>query len=237
VPLTLRTTLLAALVAGLIGGLLFFAAQAFTTRPLIEQAEVLEQAEAAHDHGAVHAHEWEPQEGLERALFTLAADILIGVGFAFLLVGAIGLADRPMSPGAGLLWGLAGFAVFVAAPALGLPPDPPGGHPADLVARQLWWIGTAAATASGLWAILLQRRAWLRIVGLALLVLPHLVGAPQPAEPAAGEHAALTVPFIWASLGSNLVLWTALGVSLGLLLPRLQHGIGPTRAANSAASV
>jgi len=69
----------------------FFAAQSVTTRPLIVQAEVLEHAAlhaagTPHDHGAPHhdAPDWEPAEGAERTAYTLGADILLGVGFAFL---------------------------------------------------------------------------------------------------------------------------------------------------------
>jgi adenosylcobinamide kinase/adenosylcobinamide-phosphate guanylyltransferase len=49
-----------------------------------------------------------------------------------------------------MFWGLAGFAVFTLAPGLGLPPELPAMPAADLLARQVWWIGTAAATAIGL---------------------------------------------------------------------------------------
>lgn len=225
-PLTLRTTLLAALVSGLLAGLVFFAVQGVSTRPLIVQAEVLEHAAApVHAHGVAgahqHAHAWEPAHGAERTLYTLAADVLIGIGFGFLLVGAVGLSGRGVGPGSGLLWGLAGFVVFAAAPAMGLPPEPPGAEAADLVSRQVWWAGTALATAAGLWALLLQDRLWVALLGLVAIAMPHVIGAPEAAVAASPEHEALALRFLWASLGANLALWVVLGVAAGFIVPRL----------------
>ena len=229
-PLTIRSTLVAAVLAGLLAGLAFFAVQLVTTRPLIVQAEVLERAQPpattaapAHDHAAhAHAHAWEPEDGAERTLYTLAADLMVGIGYGFLLVGMMVLAGRPLSATAGLLWGLAGFVAFAAAPALGLPPEPPGVPGADLVARQAWWLGTAAASAAGLWALLLGRAPWWRVAGLLLLVVPHIVGAPRPPDALLPDDAAaLAQRFHWAALAATAVLWAVLGSAAGWLLPRM----------------
>lgn len=237
-PLTLRAVLLAALLSGVLGGLVFFAAQSVTTRPLIVQAEVLEHAAlhaagTPHDHGAPHhdaphhdAPDWEPAEGAERTAYTLGADILLGVGFAFLLVGAISLAGHTVTPASGLAWGAAGFLAFAAAPALGLPPEPPGLEGADLLLRQAWWLGTACATAAGLWLLVAPPRPWLRLAGVALLLAPHLAGAPQPPAVPAGEAAVLARSFLWASLAATAALWATLGVAAGWLLGRPQRLAG-----------
>ena len=227
-PLTLRAVLVAALLSGVLGGLVFFAAQSVTTRPLIVQAEVLEQAAlhaagTPHDHGA---HDWEPAEGAERTAYTLGADILLGVGFAFLLVGTISLAGHPVTPASGLAWGAAGFLAFAAAPALGLPPEPPGLEGADLLLRQAWWLGTACATAAGLWLLVAPPRPWLRLAGAALLLAPHLAGAPQPPAVPTGEVAVLARSFLWASLAATAALWATLGVAVGWLLGRPQRLAG-----------
>ena len=215
--MSVRGLLLTALVAGLLAGLAFFAVQSVTTRPLFVRAELIEQAELHATPGQPHEHEWEPEAGIERTAYTMTADVLIGVGYAFLLLGAVSLSGRTLNPLTGLAWGAAGFVVFVAAPALGLPPEPPGGHAADLLARQAWWLGTAAATAAGLWLLLMQDRRWLWLAGAMLLVLPHGIGAPQLAEAEApGELAA---PFLWASLAANAALWAALGLAAGRLYP------------------
>jgi len=146
----MRGVLLTALMSGLFAGLVFFGVQSVTTRPIIAQAEVYEQAELraapSTQESVSHQHEWEPQEGIERAAYTLAADVLIGVGYAFLLVGAVSTSGRAITTGSGMAWGAAGFVVFVVAPSLGLPPEPPGGHAAELLSRQIWWLGAACAT-------------------------------------------------------------------------------------------
>ena len=233
-PLDTRTTLLAALAAGLIAGLVFFAAQLATTGPLIQQAERFERAEPAHG-GGHHVHAWEPADGAERTAYTLAADELIGIGYAFLLVGAIGFSGRAVTPASGLAWGAAGFLVFAAAPALGLPPEPPGAVAAGLLARQAWWIGTAAATACGLWALALGRFPYRKLLGVALLALPHLIGAPKAVPgPEAPEQAALAIRFAWASLACNALLWAALGLAVGWLLPRLAQRRHLTGAPSTA---
>ena len=192
-----------------------------TTAPLIRQAEVYERTaqHVGHEHGAAaEENEWEPAEGAERTLFTLGADVLVGIGYAFLLTGAIALRGRPVSPASGLLWGLAGFAVFVAAPSIGLSPEPPGGHPGDLLARQIWWIGTSAATAAALW-LWTTRRPWLVAVAALLLIAPHLIGAPKPF--AAYEYEEVAYSFVLAVFASNAVLWVTLGLAIGVVLPWL----------------
>ena len=59
---------------------------------------------------------------------------------------------------------MAGFAVFMLAPSLGLPPELPGMPAAELGPRQVWWLLTAAATAAGL-ALLAFRRTPVWAVG------------------------------------------------------------------------
>jgi cobalt transporter subunit CbtA len=233
VPLTLRTLLVCALVSGALAGVAFFAVQSVTTRPLIAQAEVYERAASAaaptvamHEHGAgghehaAEAQAWEPADGIERTAYTLAATVLIGIGYAFLLVGAIGLSGRAVTIRSGLAWGAAGFLAFFAAPSLGLPPEPPGAHAADLLLRQEWWLGTVAATCAGLWLLAFQNRVRARLVGLILLVIPHLVGAPHVAG-SIDEHPELSANFVWAALAANAALWLTLGLAVGTVLPRL----------------
>ena len=128
--------------------------------------------------------------GIERAGYTLIADLLAGIGFALLLAGAVALArlrGYAIDARSGLLWGAAGFAVFALAPAIGLPPELPGMSAAELAARQQWWLLTAAATAAGLGLVIFARPAPLRVLGAVLLVLPHLIGAPAAPHGANGS--------------------------------------------------
>src|SRR5436305_591323 len=90
------------------------------------------------------------------------------------------------------------FATFSLAPGLGLPPELPGTAAAPLLDRQLWWLATAAATGGGLALILLRRGPAAVVAGLALLALPHLVGAPTPDTPASAAPEALAQRFVLA---------------------------------------
>jgi cobalt transporter subunit CbtA len=191
-----RRIFLVALIAGTAAGLLAAGVQRFKVIPLITAAEVYEAAashtghyhdgaSADHHHPAPTAtgagQQWEPAAGLERTAYTILADLLAGIGFALILGGAVAVArlrGHAIDAGRGLLWGVAGFAIFSFAPATGLPPELPGMAAANLVARQQWWLMTAAATAAGLAMIVFSRGAALRVAGLAVLLIPHLVGAP-----------------------------------------------------------
>jgi cobalt transporter subunit CbtA len=225
----------AALIAGLIAGAVATAIQLTRLVPLIAVAETYEAAAARdHDHvddgvhdgagaaTAQHAEEdeWEPT-GWTRPAFTALFNTLTGVAYGLLLVAAMTLAGRPTDKRAGLLWGLAGFLAFAAAPALGLPPELPGMPAADLVARQGWWIGTAAATAAGIAALAFGSLAF-KAAGAILLVLPHVIGAPHLAEHAegAGVPAEIAAQFVAASLLSALLFWLALGASAAHFLNR-----------------
>src|SRR5439155_22216001 len=176
----------------------------------------------AHQHGA--APEWEPAPGIERAGYTVVADILAGIGFALVLIGAVALArlgGYAIDARRGLIWGAAGFVVFALAPAIGLPPELPGMAAADLAARQQWWLLTAAATAGGLGLIIFARPAALRVVGVVLIVLPHLIGAPTP-HASSGVPAELAAEFATASLAVAAVFWLLLGSVSGWLYRRFE---------------
>lgn len=231
-----RNVVFLAALVGLCAGLVMTVLQTYATVPLILQAEAFEgAAPEVHDHGGeAHSHDagasaehhhdpeaWAPEDGFERAAFTALANIVTGIGFALLLVVASELAGGISTSRQGLLWGFAGFAAFTLAPGLGLPPELPAMPAADLVARQIWWIGTVAATAGGLALIVFGRSAWLAIAGVALLVVPHVIGAPQPSSHDTPVPAALHHQFVVAVTVTNLVFWAVLGVATALLRRRL----------------
>ncbi|MET1076998.1 MAG: CbtA family protein [Pseudomonas sp.] len=207
---------------GLLAALLLTLLQSLWVTPLILHAETFENsapaAEQAHSHEpgvAEHQHDseaWSPEDGWQRVLSTSGANLVVAVGFALMLAGLYSL-RAPGRVRDGLLWGLAGFATFSLAPSLGLPPELPGTAAADLALRQYWWIGTASATAVGL-ALFAFARPWaLRIAGLLLLAVPHLIGAPQPEVHESLAPAALGQQFILASLVTNGLFWLALGLA------------------------
>jgi hypothetical protein len=123
----LARTLTVALLAGVLAGALVSAAQMVRVVPLILEAEIYEVVD--HSEHAADEATWSPEDGVERTVYTIMANLLVGVGFGLLLVGAFVLAEtagRPIDTLRGLLWGLAGFLVFALNPSVALPPELPG---------------------------------------------------------------------------------------------------------------
>lgn len=185
--------------------------------------------------GHVHEHSaWEPADGAERAAYSAAANVLTAVGFALLLCAAYELRGGTTTWRGGLVWGLSGFVAFVAAPGLGLPPEPPGMPVAALEARQLWWLGTAAATALGLGLLAFRRSAPTVALALVLFALPHLVGAPRPADPSTDVPAEITRAFVVAVVLTGLLFWVLLGCVTGAVYRWLSARGGAGRTGPSA---
>ena len=213
---------------GLLAALLLTLLQSFWVAPLIQEAETYEKAPAAHQHeqaeGAMAAHvhndeAWEPEDGWQRVLSTTGGNLVVAVGFA-LMLAALYTLRMPTATRQGALWGLAGFAVFVLAPTLGLPPELPGTAAADLTQRQIWWASTAASTAVGLALIVFARHGLLKVLGAVILVIPHIVGAPQPEVHSALAPQALESQFKVASLLTNAAFWIAMGLISAWLFRR-----------------
>jgi cobalt transporter subunit CbtA len=236
---TFRSIVFASVISGFIVGIVVTVLQQFGTVPLILKAEVFEKAAeshqisephqasdahqaspavaAGHDHaGHEHAAEaWEPKDGLERNAYTAAANVLTAVGFALLLAGFFsvqsGTTGESVSWHQGLMWGLAGFAVFTIAPGLGLPPELPGVPAAPLLSRQIWWVFTASATAAGLGLIFFRRSVPASVAGLLLIMLPQVVGAPELEHVDTNVPSSLSHQFVVAVTLTSLVFWFMLG--------------------------
>lgn len=233
----------AAVLSGLVAGAAMAGLQQWRVAPLILEAEVYENTapEAAapataehehaagteaHDHDVVAAHEhdedaWAPQDGAERIGYTVAADILAALGFAFVLAAASVLGGIEVNARNGVIWGMAGFAVFQLAPAFGLAPELPGMPAADLVARQIWWWGTALATATAIFGIAKFQNFGAVAIGVVLILLPHVIGAPQlVGEHASGVPAHLATEFAASSLFVGAAFWLIVGPLYGYLVER-----------------
>ena len=238
-----RNAIFLAAIAGLFAGIVMTGLQSVFTVPLILQAETFEGAAvpADHHHGeeaqaapAAHSHDhgdeaWAPADGAERTFYTGLVNIVTGIGFALLLVAASEIAGGIRSWRAGLVWGFAGFAVFTLAPGLGLPPELPAMPAADLVARQAWWIFTVCATAAGLALVAFRTAPWLALVGIALIVAPHVIGAPQPLSHETAVPANLHHSFVVAVTMTSLVFWLAMGAAVGTLRERFAAGLEAPR--------
>jgi len=224
----------AALGAGLIVGFVVAILQQFTLVPMIHHAEVYERAaqegkrlptlQADHNMPSLGAQPVESKVPINWMRFGLSVFFSIGlaVGYGLLLTGAIAVSGREVSGSKGVLWGMGGFATFALAPSLGLAPELPGSTVADLFARQVWWVGCAAGTAAGLVLLVFGTRSWAVASGIALLVAPHLIGAPHPGSQAIGvEPPELAAEFAASSLVVAAVFWCLLGWTTGTLYSRL----------------
>jgi cobalt transporter subunit CbtA len=238
----LRSMLFVAVLAGLAVGVAMTFLQFFSTVPLILQAEVFEgsgAAEPAHHHAEAapatapaHQHEdeeWAPADGFPRMSLTAVANLVTAIGFGLLLVASSEFAGGITTWRRGLLWGLAGFATFTLAPGLGLPPELPAMPAAELTPRQVWWVGTVLATGGGLALIAFGRSAWLAFAGAVLLIVPHLVGAPQPPTHASPIPEDLHYRFVVAVTVTNLVFWLLLGYAVAVIRPRFAAELGAPR--------
>ncbi|MBT4488304.1 MAG: hypothetical protein HOC72_12225 [Rhodospirillaceae bacterium] len=222
--------ILTALVAGALAGVFVFVAHMAKTTPLIIHAEVYENAAPSDAHSvaatampASEIEEWAPADRIERAAYSLLADLLTSIGFAFVLVGVIALSRREVDWRRGMIWGLCGFAAFFVSPSLGLAPELPGMQAADLRDRQIWWVATVTLTAGGLALLFFADRRVIMATGVLLIVIPHLVGAPTHEIHPGGVPAELAAEFAVATLVVTGLFWLLLGGLTGHFYRRFEN--------------
>ncbi len=203
------------LIAGLVAGLAIAALQHVTTTPLIIAAEVYETAQHGHDEPAGEG--WKPTEGVERTAATSIAAVATATGYALILLAMMLLAGDAIEPRRAVAWAASGFAATGLATGLGLAPQLPGAAETDLALRQIWWVGAAAATGAGLFALLRLDDTIAKVVGALLIAAPHLVGAPQAAAPQSTVPAELAARFAASSLAVQAGTWILAGVLVGVL--------------------
>jgi cobalt transporter subunit CbtA len=220
-----------AVLAGIATGLIAAALQLFFVVPVIQEAELYETGALVHFGGAsdhtdhVHddAHDHsaatdEDESGFRRHALTFLATVTVYTGYAFVLVAGFGLASRwghTVSARSGLIWGLAGFLAAHLLPAAGLPPELPGSSAAGLEARQIWWLFAVVTSTAGLAAIGFGRNWIVWGAGAALLLLPHLVGAPHPHGLSGVSPPELAAQFAGRALAVGAAAWSILGLTAG----------------------
>jgi len=181
-----------------------------------------------------HTHDteaWGPKDGVERSLFSALTNIITAFGFSALMLAFMtqlqSMGKTKLNAVKGLLWGVAGFIAFFAAPGLGLSPEIPGTQAADLLLRQIWWTLTVVATCLAL-SILVFTPFKYKLIGVLILVLPFIIGAPHidgpefihPDPQAVQSLIALHHQFIINSAVANLLFWLVMGLGGGLMVNR-----------------
>ena len=213
-----RALVFGAVAAGCCAGLIVSVFQWAFVTPLILEAEIFESGVTISGHG-------DGGDNITRTALTSLASVVYASGLALILLGAMVLAKVEVNMRSALLWGLGGFFAVALAPALGLPPVVPGIPEAPIVDRQIWWVGTAVATALGLWAIFrLKAPMWIAL-GIALILAPHLVGAPRPESFETAVPAALAAQFVSASLAASALLWVLVSAFSGFAYDRLSAAV------------
>jgi len=214
--------IIAAVLAGLVAGLVMATIQNFRTTPLIIQAETFESAGGGHSHGETtspaatpQAQEWAPPGGFERMAYSVASTLILAIGLAFLLLGISMLTSLPITPKNGAFWGLVAFTVFTLSPAAGLPPELPAMPAADLTDRQIWWWGTVISGAIGVGLIALRGGLVFTLIAVALFAAPHLIGAPQLTNHETTVPAHLIQEYVANSLFMMAITWIVIGTALG----------------------
>ena len=230
-----RRILLRGLLAGLIAGLLAGGFAYLFGEPKVEAAIAIEQAAGGgHDHGGAAAVGRTAQRG-----GLLLATGLYGVAMGGLLATAYTLLRRHLrttDDGRAAL-GLAGAALLgaVLVPFVKYPPNPPAvGDPATIDQRTISYLAILVIGLVAVWAAVLAFRApragaaeWLRataatgafllVVTIGYAMLPHVDEVPATFPPS------LLYTFRLASLGTQVVLWTALGLAFAALLTRARR--------------
>ncbi len=176
------------------------------------------EGEAAHVHAP--ASDAEAAPAFTRNLLTVLFTCLIYAAYGILLVAGFGLAEQfghRIEARDGVLWGLAGFAAFQLAPAMGLAPELPGSIAADLSARQVWWLGTVLATGTGMALLAYGRGLIPALLGGALLAAPQVIGAPHLDTFYGAAPPELSAAYSANVLGVGFAVWAVLGWLAGRL--------------------
>ncbi|NPC58303.1 CbtA family protein [Caenimonas soli] len=219
-----RRLVLVATLAGMLSGALAALLHQALTVPLILRAEVLEETAAGHADAHARGND---QESVVRLASTVLTQSLAAIGFSLLLLSASVVSRSRLDARRGVAWGLAGFAVFFLAPGLGLPPTLPGAQEAALPDRQLWWWLTVLLTSAGLALAVFGRRWYLLLAGAVVVLLPHIIGAPQPIEHASVAPEEWTQRFVATAALGNLLFWLLLGGLTGFFQARMQEDSRP----------
>jgi len=221
------------LLAGAIGGLVAFLFARTFVEPAIARAIEFEDAHSApgHEHGELFTRGVQANIGMGFGVVFFA--VAIGALFAVVFVVAHGrsggVGPRTMS----MLLAAGAFGCVALVPALKYPPNPPAiGHEETIrdrtglyllmlalsvaLAIGAVWLGRRLVPRLGGWsATLVGASAYVLGVAVVMLVLPDVTETPD------GFPADLLYDFRLYSLGTQLVMWTTIGVVFASLTRRV----------------
>ncbi|SEP07938.1 cobalt transporter subunit CbtA [Salinihabitans flavidus] len=214
-----KNLLSSAVFAGLIAGAVAALLQFMFVIPLLLEGELYESGARVHfmSDGSTQSVREAPGLGTEwgRHAMTVGFNLVTYTGYGLLLLAGMVLARAlrglEITPESGLIWGICGFLAVQLAPAVGLPPELPGTPAAELAPRQIWWLGTILATVAGLGLVAFWRGLAGLVVGLVLILAPHIIGAPHLDTYFGIAPPELSAEFATMSLGMAMIGWGLLG--------------------------
>lgn len=237
----MRTLLVRGMLAGLIAGAVATVFAYFFGEPQVNAAIALEEAHA-HTHGEQPAVTRDMQSTL--GLFTGIAGYAVAFGglfaIAFAFIQGRMTTARPRASAASLA--ACGYVVVVLVPFLKYPANPPAvGSAATIGGRTALYFGflalsIALAAAAAYLTQKLSGRIGSWQGGLVggggyLLAMALCAALLPPIDEVTAEFPASTLwTFRVASLGTQLVLWVALGLAFGMLVERVTRATRPAPA-------
>lgn len=223
-----KNLFVSAICAGIVAGLTAALLQFIFVIPVLLEGELFESGARLHfgSNGSPQSDSGSPGLGSDwgRHSMTVAFNIITYTGYGLLLAAMISYAALKgciTTSRQGVIWGLCGFIAVQLAPAIGLPPELPGTIAAEVGPRQMWWLGTVMATAAGI-GVIAFGRSYLPIGGIAIMLVPHLVGAPHLDTFFGVAPPELAAEFATLSLGTAAAGWAVLGYVVAQILRQLK---------------
>ena len=223
-----KNLFVSAICAGIVAGLIAALLQFIFVIPVLLEGELFETGARLHfgNDGSPQSDRGVPGLGDDwgRHSMTVAFNIITYTGYGLILAAMISytaLKGSIIPSRQGVIWGLCGFIAVQLAPAIGLPPELPGTLATEIGPRQMWWLGTIVATAVGM-GLIAFGRSYLPLGGIAIILVPHLVGAPHLDAFCGVAPPELAAEFATLSLGTSAAGWAVLGYVVAEVLRRLE---------------
>ncbi|MFC4857725.1 CbtA family protein [Actinophytocola glycyrrhizae] len=234
----MRALLVAGLLAGLIGGVLAFGFAAVAGEPPVEVAIAIEeQGTGGHDHGESGGHDHgaevaevsrDVQSTFGLAIATCAFGAALGGLFALAFAFANGRIGTPTPRATAWTVTAVGFVAFAFVPYLVYPPNPPAVGQAETIGERtaVYFAMAGLSVVLAVVAVRVSARfSWLGRVGAGIgyVAAVAVVAALLPAfHEVPDDFPAQTLwEFRLASLGTQAVLWSTIGVVFAALLDRV----------------
>jgi predicted cobalt transporter CbtA len=239
------------LLAGVVGAVLAFAFARLCAEPVIGRAIAFEdgrtnaeQATGVHEHGAelfTRGVQANAGLGFGVLIFGVAMGALFAVVFCVVFAKVRRIGPRELSA----LLAAAAFGAVYLVPFVKYPPNPPAVGQSDTIEMRTGWylamvLASVVLAGAAVWLAqrctarfgpwygrLLAAGAYLVAIAVVMVALPTVDETPQPLRDAAGGIIYPGFPgdvlyeFRLLSLGTQLVLWTTIGLVFATLTSRL----------------